>query len=172
MVRLAATALGLAPTLFAQVRAADGAEQRHARAINATFMAACDSPLMRQLLAATGADFLRDHFMNFVRARGPLPAIRVDAQPYGLLPVAALDRWTSAEGISQETALADWWRAHRQKWRQYAARASNAAQEENPLALLSQEATSCHYLMREFPERCSDPASPSSAGPCRSGTCY
>jgi hypothetical protein len=157
---LTAGALGIAPATFAHVRGADGAEQRQARAINTAFLAASDSALLRQLLAATGAEFLREHFMNFVRARGPLPALRVDSQPYGLLPVAALDRWTSPGGNSQETALANWWRAHRQEWRHYAARALDVGQEENPLILLAQEANACHYVMREFPEAAVAPLDP------------
>ncbi len=33
----------------------------------------------------------RDHFVEYVRARGPLPAIRVGTQPYGVLPTGALE---------------------------------------------------------------------------------
>ena len=34
-------------------------------------------------------------FVDFVRAQGPLPALRIGRQPYGLLPVMALDESTS-----------------------------------------------------------------------------
>lgn len=33
------------------------------------------------------------HFTRFVRARGPLPALRIGRQPYGVLPVSASDLW-------------------------------------------------------------------------------
>ncbi|WP_227376274.1 hypothetical protein [Haladaptatus halobius] len=35
-------------------------------------------------------DAYREHFVEYVRARGPLPAIRVGTQPYGILPTGAL----------------------------------------------------------------------------------
>lgn len=35
-------------------------------------------------------DAYREHFVEYVRARGPLPAIRVGKQPYGILPTGAL----------------------------------------------------------------------------------
>src|SRR5262249_30598574 len=36
---------------------------------------------------------IRRHFIDHVRACGPLPALRVGDQPYGVLPVLALDAW-------------------------------------------------------------------------------
>ncbi|GII97467.1 hypothetical protein [Sinosporangium siamense] len=38
------------------------------------------------------------HMSAFVRADGPLPALRVDTQPYGVLPVMALDAWNDRPG--------------------------------------------------------------------------
>ena len=35
----------------------------------------------------------REHFIRHVRGRGPLPALRVGAVPYGILPVTSLTRW-------------------------------------------------------------------------------
>ncbi len=34
-----------------------------------------------------------EHYALFVRARGPLPPLRIGRQPYGLLPVSSLDLW-------------------------------------------------------------------------------
>ncbi|MET8577381.1 hypothetical protein [Streptomyces sp. NPDC005012] len=45
----------------------------------------------------------REHARRFLRPGGPLPALRVGAQPYGLLPVLALDRWTDLEGAGLGT---------------------------------------------------------------------
>jgi hypothetical protein len=42
--------------------------------------------------------FLHDHAASFVRGRGPLPAVRVGRQPYGLLPVVASSRWVRQDG--------------------------------------------------------------------------
>jgi|GEM_PF-2076833 len=158
---IAAQALGVTPVAFSHARDADGTEQRHARAMNTALWGISDSPLMRQLLAVGGPNFLRGHFVDFVRARGPLPALRVDSQPYGLLPVAALDRWVTLDGIHEETALADWWRAHRQIWRQYVARALSLAHDGDPLTLLGQEANACHYMLQELEDGAADQNAPS-----------
>jgi hypothetical protein len=159
---LAAHALGIPPSVFSHVRDADGTEQAHARGMNTALWAISDSPLTRQLLAAIAPSFVRDHFIDFVRARGPLPACRVGSQPYGLLPVAALDRWVTLDAISEETALADWWRTRRQAWRRYAARALSLAQQETPLTLLGQEASSCHYVLRDLKDGAPAPPDPRS----------
>lgn len=39
---------------------------------------------------------MREHFIRYVRAGGPFPALRIGDQPYGILPVASLDRWRSS----------------------------------------------------------------------------
>jgi hypothetical protein len=155
-----AKALGLPASVFAHIRGAEGSEQHHAAAMNAALLSLCDSALLRQIVGTTSAEFLREHFTQFVRARGPFPALRIDTQPYGLLPVAALDRWMSKTAADAESALADWWRAQRQILRQYAPRALHTLTETNPVVLLAQEATSCRYTMREFPEAASAPPVP------------
>ena len=35
----------------------------------------------------------RGHFIDYVRATGPLPALRIGKQPYGILPVTLLNAW-------------------------------------------------------------------------------
>lgn len=42
-------------------------------------------------------DLWRSFFTRYVRARGPLPPIRIGRQPYGVLPVTSLDSWQPAE---------------------------------------------------------------------------
>ena len=37
--------------------------------------------------------WVRRHFVDFVRASGPLAALRVGRQPYGVLPVTSLNAW-------------------------------------------------------------------------------
>ncbi|GAB2867915.1 hypothetical protein GCM10022221_80940 [Actinocorallia aurea] len=41
--------------------------------------------------------WLVEHFTRHVRSRGTLPTVRIGRQPYGLLPVSALDLWRDAE---------------------------------------------------------------------------
>jgi hypothetical protein len=40
------------------------------------------------------AEAVRAHYVRYVRPNGPLPAIRIANQPYGVLPVLSADRWT------------------------------------------------------------------------------
>jgi hypothetical protein len=49
-------------------------------------------------LTAAGVDRARAHATDHVRAGGPLPTLRIGRQPYGVLPVTSLDRWTG-EGV-------------------------------------------------------------------------
>ena len=144
--------LGLPASVFAHIRGADGAEQRRASLMQSALLAICDSPLLRQLLNATGADLLREHVAKHVRARGPLPVLRVENQPYGLLPVAALDRWISTTDQDPDKALAAWWRAQRLTRRRQIPQALQTTVESNPVVLLAQEGNTCRYTLREFPE--------------------
>jgi hypothetical protein len=53
-----------------------------------------------QMMAGTGLqashiDYVREHYAAHVRASGPLPALRIGKQPYGILPVTALNQWTA-----------------------------------------------------------------------------
>ena len=67
-------------------------------------------------------DYAQRHFVDHVRASGPLPAFRAGTQPYGVLPVTALDLWSAipedgaAAGKDAATAnlmrrLQDYWGA-------------------------------------------------------------
>ena len=63
----------------------------------------------------------RDHFIHFVRANGPLPAIRVGRQPYGILPVTSLSTWKPSTGqetqFRRDLALRDFLLKLRDLWR-------------------------------------------------------
>jgi hypothetical protein len=49
--------------------------------------------LMAPLIAPADVDKARSYFSNYVSARGPAPAFRVGAVPYGVLPITSLGRW-------------------------------------------------------------------------------
>lgn len=51
------------------------------------------NPVLAQGRLNTLRDFAAGHVAQHVRARGPLPVVRVGAQPYGVLPVLAPRRW-------------------------------------------------------------------------------
>ncbi|MFG3019434.1 hypothetical protein ACGFZQ_12955 [Streptomyces sp. NPDC048254] len=97
-----ARALGVDPALFATLQHRDALDQRDARAMNTVAWSAWWAYWCRRLLGDVfgGSDERerllpgwRRHFLDHVRARGPLPAIRIGDQPYGVLPVSSLDRW-------------------------------------------------------------------------------
>ena len=157
---IAAHALGVSTTVFTHVRDADGTEQHDAHAMNALLWETLDTPLTRQLREAADAVALRTHFAEFVRARGPLPALRIGSQPYGLLPVAATDRWVPAPASATERSLAEWWRARRRAWRRHAAGAGSVEHDGEPLTLLSQEANASDYGLQNLEIEESDRPAP------------
>ena len=95
---VAASLLGLETGVVGDLAEATAAEQQDARAMNGALWAATWGHFFGQLLTgAIPADMiprLRVHFAEWVRARGPLPALRLGRQPYGMLPVTAIERWT------------------------------------------------------------------------------
>lgn len=42
----------------------------------------------------------RRHFVSYVRAGGPVPPLRVDDQPYGIVPTTAFEDWESISGLT------------------------------------------------------------------------
>ncbi|MEV0034068.1 LysM peptidoglycan-binding domain-containing protein [Nocardia sp. NPDC050793] len=59
----------------------------------------------------------RDHLVDYVRGRGPLPTIRVGRQPYGILPVSTVDEWRSHRKDAPDALLAPWLLRLRDHWR-------------------------------------------------------
>jgi hypothetical protein len=118
-----ARALGLSLDVFAHVRGADGAEQRDAYHMNTALWRATWGYFLEQMMAGGGAPSEeairrgREHFASYVRARGPLPALRIGTQPYGVLPVVSLDRWQGREGGPIDAPLVRFLRALREVWR-------------------------------------------------------
>jgi hypothetical protein len=103
---VAARALGLAssagePLVLARVPHANGRDQTGAAEINTALWPATWGYFLRQMMADLFVEHdletWREFFIQYVRARGPLPALRVGNQPYGLLPVTSLDLWQLEE---------------------------------------------------------------------------
>jgi len=111
-------ALGLrdkqASTL-AHLRHANAREPLDARHMNRALWPATWGYFFEEMVGPplTTADvaWARTHFIESVRAGGPLPAIRVGKQPYGILPVTSLNLWKSTtardEDRTREVALKD-----------------------------------------------------------------
>ncbi|MFB6768191.1 hypothetical protein [Streptomyces sp. NPDC056337] len=60
---------------------------------------------------------VREHLAEHVRGRGPLPMLRVGRQPYGVLPVTALDDWRAERADDVDGVIAPWLMRLRQRWR-------------------------------------------------------
>ncbi len=93
--QVAASALGLDPAVFAHVSDAGLTEQGDAASMHAALWHATWGYYLEQVMAPTfdrsQVTSFRRHFIDHVRGRGPLPALRVGNQPYGLLPVTTLE---------------------------------------------------------------------------------
>lgn len=116
--------LGLDPALVALVPGAFGTDQVEARAMNVALWPATLGYFLETLLdPIAGPDGIEDarwFFTSFVSGRGALPALRIGAQPYGILPAIAFSRLTpqaAEEGRTDflrrlltmlKTADADW----------------------------------------------------------------
>ena len=89
---------------------------------------------------------LRSDAAAFVRSRGPLPALRIRRQPYGLLPVSSLDAWVPSAGDAVEAIKLRVLRhSGRSGWRRPAMlpRAGSGKDQDEELAgVLSQDSVS------------------------------
>lgn len=101
-----AAALGIDPRVLAEVDHATGTEQARARAMNVALWGPSWGSFLERAddaLTADAREALRVFHHDFVRGRGPLPAIRVGDQPYGVLPVAPLgDAWRTRDRFEAE----------------------------------------------------------------------
>ncbi|MFD9428200.1 MULTISPECIES: hypothetical protein [unclassified Streptomyces] len=96
-----AAALGVPAGLLAALPGADEPEQADARALQIALWSATGDFYLDELLESdrgttelpVDRGWLRRHHIEHVRARGPLPVLRIGRQPYGLLPVTATARW-------------------------------------------------------------------------------
>lgn len=126
-----ATALGLTEPVFSNLPHATAKEQLDARQMNTALWQATWGYFLLQMLGdpkkgespLTEDDiaWARSHFIDYVRASGPLPAIRIGKQPYGVLPVTSLDLWKRPSGqesqLSRDEALRKFLIELRKIWR-------------------------------------------------------
>jgi hypothetical protein len=90
--------VGLDHGLVQRIPHADGRDQLEARAMQIALWPGTLGYLMRSLLAPVFTEeqigTTRAFFTRYVSGRGPVPALRVGRQPYGILPTTAFDRLT------------------------------------------------------------------------------
>ena len=100
-----AEALALPVSALARVHGAGSWDQRDAQAMNTALWPATLGYFLDEMLEPRVSDedvnSVRAFFIRNVRGRGPLPAIRVGAQPYGILPVTAFSRWQVRSSVPQ-----------------------------------------------------------------------
>ncbi len=94
-----AEALGVDPAIVKRVPHAAGVDQAEARAMNVALWNGTLGYMLEEMLpplfAPADVASTRQFFTRFVTGRGPLPALRVGNQPYGLLPAMAFSRYAS-----------------------------------------------------------------------------
>ena len=122
------TALGLkkTPDVLAQLPNAIAKDQLDAANMNTALWQATWGYFLLQMLGVGGSNespvndddiaWARRYFIDYVRATGPLPAIRVGKQPYGVLPVTSLGEWKPGQD-KRETTLRDFLLNLRKIWR-------------------------------------------------------
>ena len=101
----AATVLGLDPRVVTDLLGPGTGEQDIARSVNTALWAPGWGDYLGRLadnqidgLTDSQRESARELFRDGVRGRGPSPAIRVGAQPYGILPVSNLRAWVPQPG--------------------------------------------------------------------------
>lgn len=107
--RFLADALGIGYAALERVQNADQTDILEARAMNAalfpTTMGYWLKTWMSPVVTPTAARLTRSFFDEHVIGRGPLPAVRVGNQPYGLLLTSDLSRWKYPERRAENLAL-------------------------------------------------------------------
>ncbi len=98
-----AEALGLDTEWLKQIPHAGAVDQGEARAMNTALWPATLGYFMDTMLKPVFDDdaqyYTRWFFNRFVSGRGPIPALRIGRQPYGILPTTAFSRirWTDGK---------------------------------------------------------------------------
>lgn len=88
-----ALGLGTRPKAFRHIAFAGDRTDSFAKEMQKTLWPVTGGRFLNDLLPDMVGDkaiSVSEHFKNYVRARGPLPAIRVGDQPYGILPVTSV----------------------------------------------------------------------------------
>src|ERR1700752_67906 len=107
--RFLADALGISYTPLQSVQRAGQTDVLEARSMNtALFPSTIGYWLMywmSPLISEQTSQFTRSFFTSFVSGRGPLPAIRVGNQPYGVLLTSDFSRWTYRDNANLPFAV-------------------------------------------------------------------
>jgi hypothetical protein len=117
-----ARALGIAASHFAHVGGADGRHDDAPMAMNTLLWPATLEYYLTNLVngavpnPATLVPAARDFFVNWVRARGPWPTLRIGRQPYGIVPVTLSATYQPSEGDTISAPLLSLLQSLRPTW--------------------------------------------------------
>jgi hypothetical protein len=158
---LVARALGLPIETFQAVAGATARDDADARDMNTVLWPATWGYFLEQMLAEDSQTFSdaeladgRRHFIDHVRAAGPLPIVRVGAQPYGLLPVTSLDGWKPPGRSTIDGAVVRFLKSLREVWRRSLDAVPRVEAAGDPdatlLHILAMEPAATAYAARPF----------------------
>ncbi len=106
-----AEALGIDPAVVQSVHAAGGVDQAQSRAMQRALWPATLGYWLDKMMTPVFSDATvagaRWFFTNFVSGRGAVPAIRVNHQPYGILPTTAFSRIAWPHGVVSKRQVSD-----------------------------------------------------------------
>lgn len=106
---IVAKSLGVPNSVLFNVEGSNRKEQLDARHMNTALWAPTWGYFLEQMMSIDGQgkelSETRRHFIDFVRGRGPLPALRIGNQPYGLLPILPLDRWVAFDESQNDSKI-------------------------------------------------------------------
>ena len=145
-----------------RIRNAGATELRDAKHMNRVLWPATMGYFFIQMMSGAEtplspdvSDWVRDHFMNYVRAAGPLPSLRVGKQPYGILPVTSLKNWKTKTADAREVTLQNFLLRLRDVWRTRLAAVPRVGRTpDNPerdfADMMSMDGISANYAIRHF----------------------
>jgi hypothetical protein len=152
--------LGVDPAALAGVPNADRTDQRDARAANLALWPATWgyylATMLHPVLGPDAVERTRQFFTRYVSGRGPVPAVQIGRQPYGILPTTAFSRlaWPDAGPVpaGHRRAVAQVLRAATDDWRAASAKVARLGTTGDPHQLLL-DILALHPTSAEFYQR-------------------
>jgi len=165
--------LGLAPAVMTGVPNAEGTDRRDARAAHTALWPATWGyylpALLNGVLTPAQVEETRQFFLANVSGRGPLPAVRIGRQPYGILPTTVFSRLAFPAAATHRTALDAVLRQVAQSWHDALVHVANLDEpgpdrHQTLLDILALHPTSAEYHFRYVQNVAAGDAAPAVAG--------
>jgi len=138
-----ARALGVAASHFAHTGGGAGRHDDAPQAMNTILWPATLEYYLTNLVngavpnPATVVPAARDFFINWVRARGPWPTLRIGRQPYGIVPVVLSTSYQAREGDVISAPLLSLLQSLRTTWRTASSKVPRVGLSTDPDATLA-----------------------------------